>query len=368
MNARAAGRVSVAVLCGAVLATPGGTGVAVAAEPPSVVTTGWAPGDLTIDGADTTIQGLVRPNGSDTVVWFEWGLTSDYGSTTPQRTIPADGAGWPVLKEGDVLDGARLFLLPGELYHYRLVGSNAGGTAYGDDVTMRGRSVQLSTRPATKVTAGTATLNAWLDEKGWTTSYHFEYGTTTAYGSSTPAQELPAREPWSFTTIVALPVTGLLPATMYHFRVVVDTPRGPVVGNDVDLVTLSAPPSADVPATSSPTQPTTAGVALPKQRLRSALKRGFRSTVTCPRACRVQSVLFRSRGSHRRLGAACRTVLARGSVGSQAGGTVAVTARFVREAKRELARSKSVGVMVRTTITDASGTTRATRSFVTLER
>ena len=45
-----------------------------------------------------------------------------------------------------------------------------------------------TTRAATNVTATTATLNGTVDPNKQDTTYHFEYGKTTAYGTSTPAQ------------------------------------------------------------------------------------------------------------------------------------------------------------------------------------
>jgi hypothetical protein len=50
------------------------------------------------------------------------------------------------------------------------------------------------------------------------TSYHFEYGTTPAYGSSTPvgtANVTDIASPWT----VANTITGLDPGTVYHYRV-----------------------------------------------------------------------------------------------------------------------------------------------------
>jgi predicted lipoprotein with Yx(FWY)xxD motif len=53
---------------------------------------------------------------------------------------------------------------------------------------------------------------------GGTTTYHFEYGTTTAYGISVPMSDAEAGS--GLSTPVAQQVTGLTPDTLYHYRLV----------------------------------------------------------------------------------------------------------------------------------------------------
>jgi predicted lipoprotein with Yx(FWY)xxD motif len=53
---------------------------------------------------------------------------------------------------------------------------------------------------------------------GGTTTYHFEYGTTTAYGISVPMPDAEAGSGQS--TLVAQQATGLAPDTVYHYRLV----------------------------------------------------------------------------------------------------------------------------------------------------
>jgi hypothetical protein len=44
------------------------------------------------------------------------------------------------------------------------------------------------TQPATDVTATSATLNGTVSPNGEDTTYYFQYGTTTEYGTQTPTQ------------------------------------------------------------------------------------------------------------------------------------------------------------------------------------
>lgn len=53
---------------------------------------------------------------------------------------------------------------------------------------------------------------------GGTTTWHFEYGTTTAYGTSVPVPDAEAGT--ALYTPVSEQITGLLPNTTYHFRLV----------------------------------------------------------------------------------------------------------------------------------------------------
>ena len=76
-------------------------------------------------------------------------------------------------------------LTAGTTYHFRLVADNGtGGVQHGADGVFH-------TAPATPVTATNVTvygasLHGVVNPHGAATTYHFEYGTSTAYGQSTP--------------------------------------------------------------------------------------------------------------------------------------------------------------------------------------
>ena len=72
-----------------------------------------------------------------------------------------------------------------------------------------------TTSPASDVTDTAATLNGVINPDGTDTSYTFEYGTTAAYGNSTPVADAGA----GFTgTLVQAALAGLAPSTTYFFR------------------------------------------------------------------------------------------------------------------------------------------------------
>jgi predicted lipoprotein with Yx(FWY)xxD motif len=71
--------------------------------------------------------------------------------------------------------------------------------------------------PAVKTAEGFE-LKGTAYDYGGTTTYHFEYGTTAAYGTSVPMPDADASG--AIATPVSQSVTGLMPDTTYHYRLV----------------------------------------------------------------------------------------------------------------------------------------------------
>jgi hypothetical protein len=76
-----------------------------------------------------TLNGLVTANGSSTTVWFDYGPTAAYGTTV--AATPATVTG----NIGTAVSTNLTGLINGATYHYRVGGTNAVGTTYGNDVT-----------------------------------------------------------------------------------------------------------------------------------------------------------------------------------------------------------------------------------------
>ena len=85
------------------------------------------------------------------------------------------------------------------------------------------------------------TVSAQVNAVGSPTSYRFEYGTSTAYGESTPATSLGAAQE---DATAQAPLSGLLPDTIYHFRVIATNALGTTQGADASLKTFPSPSSA----------------------------------------------------------------------------------------------------------------------------
>jgi hypothetical protein len=97
----------------------------------------------------------------------------------------------------------------------------------------------VTTGPATNVSATSARLTGSINGQGAVVTYHFEYGTNTSYGSSTPNQTLPAS---TATQAVSARITGLQKITTYHYRLVaVNQANKSGTGLDASFTTRPVP-------------------------------------------------------------------------------------------------------------------------------
>ncbi len=93
---------------------------------------------------------------------------------------------------------------------------------------------------ASAVAEGAATLQASIDPQGEETTYHFEYGTSTSYGTSVPIPDASAGL-GNAAVAVSQTISGLEPDTIYHYRVVATDGAGSSYGRDSAFST--APPT-----------------------------------------------------------------------------------------------------------------------------
>jgi hypothetical protein len=95
------------------------------------------------------------------------------------------------------------------------------------------------TTAATAISTVTATLNGTVNANGYSTAVSFEYGPTTAYGTTVPG--VPSPVTGSVATTVSANITGLTNSTLYHFRVKGVNAGGTVNGNDLTFTTTNCP-------------------------------------------------------------------------------------------------------------------------------
>ena len=192
--------------------------------------------DVTYNSA--TLSGTIDPNDEDTDFRFDYGTTTSYGLSTFDDFA------------GSGSDPEQVFafvqnLSPNTLYHFRVVATRGGiAMAFGADQTFTTAPAPppaaAVTSAATAVTHSGATLNGSVDPNGTETSYYFEYGTTTSYGSDTGSNFAGSGDD---PEAVSAQVTGLSPSTLYHFRLVASRPGlPPVAGGDMTFTTPVTPP------------------------------------------------------------------------------------------------------------------------------
>ncbi|MEA2305887.1 MAG: hypothetical protein QOH43_3167 [Solirubrobacteraceae bacterium] len=95
------------------------------------------------------------------------------------------------------------------------------------------------TDPATSVTDTTATLNGRINPQGVASTWWFQYGTSTTYGSETPHRDAGAGNQF---TAVSEQASGLKSGTAYHFRACTATATTSSCGADATFTTTGPPP------------------------------------------------------------------------------------------------------------------------------
>jgi hypothetical protein len=111
---------------------------------PATTTTGAASGVTTIDA---TLNGIINPNGNDTTVTFDYGMTPEYGSTIIATPSLITGT------SSTAVSAVIPDLTTNTTYHFRVVGLNAGGTSEGEDATFT-TAITLTITGPSSVTYG----------------------------------------------------------------------------------------------------------------------------------------------------------------------------------------------------------------------
>lgn len=125
-------------------------------------------------------------------------------------------------------------------------GQSADNAGFAGVVTKL-QGVQASTGSASNVSSTGATLNGTVDPMGTTTTFHFEYGTTTAYGARIPSLDQVVGSDGTAHGL-SQAVSGLRPSTTYHFRIIATDGHG-LVARGADMTFTTPPPTPSAPNT-----------------------------------------------------------------------------------------------------------------------
>jgi hypothetical protein len=106
------------------------------------------------------------------------------------------------------------------------------------------------TGAASAIGYGSVTLHGAIDPHGSNTSYYFQYGPTAAYGAQTPLADAGAG---TASAAIAVPVGGLAPLTVYHYRLIAVNAAGAVAGAGRAFKTAKVPLSLAILVAPNPT-------------------------------------------------------------------------------------------------------------------
>ena len=227
------------------------------------------------------------------------------------------------------------------------------------------RPVIVSTGPATEIGPDSATLIGNVNEIGVPTSYHFEYGPTTAYGSETPAIDLGVQ----VTELpVAAKVDGLSPGTTYHYRLVGTNGAGAGYGHDQTFTTSPAAPAQPGSPSGSTTVPAPAfaGVTL-VSRTFSLSGKVITLKLGCP-AGTASGCLGVTRLSARGRTGARRVALGQARFSIAAGSRAKVRMRVSRAGLERLQGVRRLRARDSNTAHDGTGVSKTTVANVTVRR
>lgn len=166
-----------------------------------------------IKDTSAVLSGDINPNRSQTNYYFQFGLTTAYGSSSTSHSA---GGG----SKSVGVSTAAVGLLPGTTYHFRLVASNVHGQTIGVDRTLKTTGPPpptAQTGAATGIGRNSATLTGVIDPNNATTSYYFQYGPSPFLGTNTSAATVPKGVA---PVAVSRQITALQPGVTFYYRIV----------------------------------------------------------------------------------------------------------------------------------------------------
>jgi hypothetical protein len=204
----------------------------------AVASSGTYPVMTSPDGITWTLQSIPTSASWIGIVWSgAIGLFCAVGiNPSGAKMTSPDGINWTYSISPAATNWWGITWSP-DLGLFCAVGGNNGAA---NDVMIGASSVaapSVETDAASSITATTATLNGKLNSDGGDppVTCSFQYGTTVAYGSTTPGQAVVSGASFSAG------ISGLTANTTYHFRSVATNSQGTSYGADQVFTTVALP-------------------------------------------------------------------------------------------------------------------------------
>ncbi len=223
------------------------------------------------------------------------------------------------------------------------------GQTFSSVYVSSGQAPDATTSGASGVDTASATLNGAVNPNGQDTSYYFQYGTTTSYGSQAPTSAV-ALGAGASPVAVANAISGLTPSTTYHFRVVAQSVGGIVQGADQTFTTgaaASQPPGGNTtpPVIVKPVvKPLTVTLSLTKSKLKAVLAKGLKLKAGCKEKCTVTLKLVVTKKLAKKLH--LRSITLGTVTVKSTGKAVAATLHLTKKARKALAHARSLNAHV----------------------
>ncbi len=206
---------------------------------------------VTVNSA--ALSGSANSNGgSNTDVWFDYGVTSGMGQTASASSISGSGSRNISANISNLTDNTT--------YYYRAAARNCRGTTFGSTSTFRTQNVStppqqdqgsvpaVSTGSASNISTNGATLNGYANPNNASTAAYFQYGMTNSFGSTSSSYNVGSGNSQSS---YSMSVSGLSDNTTYYFRAVANNNFGTVYGNILSFTTTASQQQGGAPTVST---------------------------------------------------------------------------------------------------------------------
>lgn len=210
----------------ALLAVPAFAAAPAVAATPPVVSTSPATG-VTPVGA--TLNGFATPNGAATKVYFQYGLTKNYGNRTPNQDAGEGTSPVP-------FSAAVASLKSSKTYHFRAVAVNSAGTRFGADRTFK--TAPPTTAPV--VTPNPAVFSRPLSVSGQLLGSGAGGAKVTLLGRAFPFTSPFAKVGNTLVTNADGTYSFLVPAALGSFQFQIKANTNPPITTGIATVTVTS--------------------------------------------------------------------------------------------------------------------------------